>query len=326
MDAYPTIGVFGINFKTAQLALHEAIARDAQSLIAMRPTLPWVVLSTCNRTEIYFSGSDIEAVQKELYSYFSTTSGIYALRGQECFIHLSRVIAGLDSAALLETDITRQVKKAYADACLRSVLPGSLHYLFQKSLKIAKSTKNLFSSQMKGPTLLNTLWRIAEQELGNLQKQKILLVGYSKTHRSFASFLQRKGVHDFVFCSQNPDLVLGCSVVGREELSQWNQYDWISCASKADHFLIQGKGSKKHLIFDLSVPRNVDPRVESEDVKLWNMSEINKEVQLEGNAWEGSIDRMESHVLESIERLKLGVPRISWEGDHIADVFHTGCK
>lgn len=320
------VGVFGINFKTAQLALHEAVARDAQALIAMRSTLPWVLLSTCNRTEIYFGGEDIEAVQKELNSYFKGSTGVYALRGQDCFIHLCRVIAGLDSAALLETDITRQVKGAYAQASARASLPSSLHYLFQKSLKIAKSAKNISPSQMKGSTLLNTLWRLAEQEFECLQKKKILLVGYSKTHRSFACFLQHRGIQDFVFCSKDPSQVTGYSAVDRTELSHWNRYDWISCASKSDHFLIRGEGSKKHLVFDLGVPRNVDPSIETADVKLWNMEQINIQMQLQRNTWEGSLDRMESHILESVERLKLGVPRISWEGDYVSDVFHTGCK
>src|SRR5207244_4328762 len=144
----------------------EAIARAAQSLSGEKGIFfqhPIVVLSTCNRTEIYFSAENLAEAHSDLLAHFRKQieepfeHRLYSYFGIDCFAHLCRVASGLDSAILAETEIQRQVKVAYAAG---RVLPSCLHYIFQKALKVSKGMRNQMA--ISSPTLYTTLWQLAD--------------------------------------------------------------------------------------------------------------------------------------------------------------------
>lgn len=256
------VGVLGVNYKTAHLALREAIARAATFLSGERAVFfphPTVLLSTCNRTEIYFSSGNLAEAHSDLLSFLRTQMDesfeqyLYSFFGIDCFFHLCRVTAGLESAILGETEIQRQVKTAYANA---RNLSSSLHYLFQKTLKVSKEVRSKF--KFSTPTLYGALWRLAEW-----QNRQILLVGNSMINRGLISFLLHKGAGNITLCTREPSNVRieGIRAVDRRILTNWQEYDVIVCAGAAEGYLIQGRGSKKQIVFDLGVPRNVDPNV-----------------------------------------------------------------
>ncbi len=290
------VGVIGLNFKTADLSLREAMARAAQSLADERAIFsryPVVLLSTCNRTEIYFSAEDLAEAHSDLLAYLRTQIAgafehrLYSYFGIDAFAHLCRVAAGLDSAIVAETEIQRQVKVAYARASQLFALPGCVHYAFQKALKVGKLIRN----QWAGRSIYGTMWQTTEWK-----GKRILLVGYSEINRGFASFLMHKGVERFALCTRSPSQVRleGVEVCDRRALDRWSEYDVVVCASQADDFLIRGAGRGEQVIFDLSVPRNVDPEV-GKSAKLYNID------QLTGENPEGS--RCESLVWENVIRL-----------------------
>lgn len=288
------IGVIGISFKTADLALREAVARGAESLSGNRAVFfshPTVLLSTCNRTEIYFSSEDLTAAHSDVLALLRSQIDVpfehrlYSYFGMDCFFHLSRVASGLDSAVLAETDIQRQVKVAYTES--KIALPGSLHYVFQKALKIGK---NVRSEYKMATTLYGTLWQNAVEFFGDLRQQRILLVGYSEINRGLISFLSHKGIHQVTLCTRAG--VEGA--VDRDELRRWREYDWIICATKADGYLIRGNSDRRHLIFDLSVPRVVDPDV---GATLYNIEEIHQWSE------QKSIGHIDAFVWENVVRL-----------------------
>jgi len=289
MECVLKVGVIGLNHKTADLSTLEAVARGANVLAGERALFfpyPTILLSTCNRTEIYFSADNLSEAhaallallrycvdghfEQRLYSYFHA----------DCFAHLCRVTAGLDSAIFAETEIQRQVKVAYARALEHLALPSCLHYVFQKALKVAKEVRSYLGGG-QGAGLCGVLYEIAKSFWEMLEGRKILLVGYSEIHRSFASFLVRKGINQFCLVTRNPETVSleGAKVYERQLLQSWREFDWISCASKSEEALIRGSSPKRHLIFDLSVPRNVDPAVaKSPYISLWNIEQIHQRI------------------------------------------------
>lgn len=306
------VGVIGINFKTADLYLREAIAKSAQSLAGEKSLFfphPTILLSTCNRTEIYFSAEDLAQAQSDLLTLLRRQvempfeSHLYSFFGIDCFTHLCRVTTGVDSAILGETEIQRQVKTSYARACKFLALPACMHYLFQKSLRVAKLMRNQLALERGVPSLFSTLWQIAKQELKDLKQINILLVGNSEIHRGFASFLSHKGIDKPMFCTRFPEHFKGERVCDRKELNHWNNYDLISCATQANDFLIQGRGKKRHLIFDLSVPRNVDPRVEKGDVSLFNIEQIDQLIKQKKFMQKESLERLETDLFDNVVRL-----------------------
>lgn len=281
------IGVVGINHKVADLAFRESIARAAAGLSGEKSLFfphPIVLLSTCNRTEIYFGGDDLAASHVDLLSYLRMQilqpfeHRLYSYFGLDCFTHLGRVTAGLDSAIIAETEIQRQVKIAYAKSSEISTLTSSMHYAFQKALNLGKIVRSQFEIDRKAPTLFSAVWRIASEHLGSLLKKRILLVGHSDLNRGIAFSLVKKGVESFSLVTQKPEAVYleRCTAFDRSELAHWQEYDLIICAASSEHYLVEGAGSRSQVVFDLSVPRTVDPQItENEHLHLYNIEELN---------------------------------------------------
>jgi len=303
--------VIGISYKTAELPLREEFARVTQKIGGERALFfkhPTVLLSTCNRTEIYFSAEDLSDAHSDLLAFFRRyfdepfEHRLYTYFGVDCFAHLCRVASGLDSAILAETEIQRQVKLAYARSAKALPLPSCIHYLFQKSLRVAKEARSAISLERGASTLFGALWQIAEGHFADLKKTKILLVGYSEINRGFGAFLHRRGIRNFFLATRRPKEVVmeGAIAKGRELLASWRDFDWIVCAAKSEEYLIRGNGSGQ-LLCDLSVPRNVDPSIEGATV--WNIEQIDQSVEQNRCLEEESVERAEETIQVCVFRL-----------------------
>ncbi len=307
------IGVIGLNHKTADLALREAMAKGTAALAGSKAFFfphPIVLLSTCNRTEIYFGGEDLaeahsdllRALRRQISTPFEHR--LYSYFGIDCFVHLGRVTAGLDSAIVAETEIQRQVKIAYANAAQICRLPSCMHYVFQKSLKLGKFIRNQLEIDRKTPHLFQAIWNLA----GELSQRRILLVGHSEVNRNFSHFLVQQGVRTFSVATQNPGSVCipGAIAYGREELAHWHKYDLIVCAASSDQYLLSGTGRVGQIIFDLSVPRNVNPGIHG--VKLYNIEALNQWIEqkrtLQFDKVEESLELLRRETIRTAKRYR----------------------
>lgn len=319
------VGVIGINHKIANLAFREAMARGAATLSGEKALFfphSVLLLSTCNRTEIYFGGNDLASIHSDLLEWLrgyireAFEHRLYSYFGLDCFIHLARVAAGLDSAILAETEIQAQVKTAYASACKFAKLPSCMHYVFQKALKIGKLVRNQsreFSREPecqevmgRGNSLFQAVWKLANQHLESISRARILLIGYSEINRGMVHFLRRRKIEQFTLITQQPATVSleGCISLGYDAIDTWPDYDWIVCASAHDRFLIGGRGKGCHAIFDLSVPRNVDPDVgTSAGVMLYNIEQINDWIQQTRSRHTGLIAQSNALIRQETSRL-----------------------
>ncbi len=295
------IGVIGINHKLAELKLREYFARICQQRFGTVKSAhlnhALVLLSTCNRTEVYFTSKDLahthsyiinilrdnlqdieETFDQKLYSYF----------GHDCFKHLARVTAGLDSAIVAETEIQGQVRAAYENSAKHFDLPCEIHFLFQKALKIGKQIRTELPLGRGVPDLEHAILAAGYNVFGEPEKAKILFVGASDINRKILSFLKNRNFKDITICNRTPETA---SVVARKyqlsilewsKLFSWHQYDMIIFGTKSPDPVILKKDitsqSLSHkLIIDLSVPRNVDPKIgRNPKISLLNIDQINR--------------------------------------------------
>lgn len=313
-----SVGMVGISFKTAELSLRDAVARATHGLTGEAALFfehRTVVLSTCNRTEIYFSAPDLAEAHGDLLRFLRREikgpfeHHLYSTFSMDCLTHLCRVTTGLDSAIVAETEIQGQVKRAYSEAV---ELPSPLHFLFQKALKISKEVRRELPLVRGMETLYGILWSIIRVH-GDSSKMRFLFVGHSDTNRQLISYLKNKGAYDL--CSRHDEI-----------LSQWEEYDVIICASKAPECLIHPKrGTKSCLIFDLGIPRNVDPLVGTLPlVTLWNMEQLHKMIERTQDEQRYRVDL----ALEMIRERALKL-RMSWsarERNDVPDVLHASYK
>jgi glutamyl-tRNA reductase len=295
-------GVLGINHKSAPLGLREKVAEACRSCTAPDK----IVLSTCHRTEIYFSKDDLAEMQCDLFSDLkrrvphSQEHAFYSYFGKECFFHLACVTAGLDSAMLAESDVQRQVKVAYEESRLQNQLSSPLHYLFQKSLKLGKNVRSSFPLFQSNLHLEGMLYRVVENLLGDAPK--LLFIGNSDINRKIIHYFWRKGKRQMTLCTSHLDSAIPfaldyqLSLKDRSELAHWHTYDGVIAATASDNYLVTTTPEKAatRLILDLSVPRSVDPALKrSPETTLLNMEEIGK-----------FFEKYHSHQLTEVEAIK----------------------
>jgi glutamyl-tRNA reductase len=292
------VGVVGINYKLGDLKLRESLAKVCQRRFGfLHSSKSLVLLSTCNRTEVYFFAEDLaeahsyllnilkneleeqeEHFDQKLYSYFNT----------DCFLHLVRVTAGLDSAILAETEIQGQVKQAYESACMLGSLPYELHYLFQKALKIGKEFRTVYPLGRGVPDLEHAIFNIGETKLQNPQTAKVLFIGASDINQKILRYLKSKKVQQISLCNRSHEAALAIArehqvdLLGWDQISEWSNFDWIILGTKCpEHLLtlqqVHQKNISHKLVIDLSVPRNVEPRLARDTrITLLNIDHINR--------------------------------------------------
>ncbi len=318
------VGVIGINAKSSELSLREHLAKATVKLFGREALdelqFGSLFLSTCHRTEIYFSSLDLAAAhsmilqllrleidlpfEHKLYSYF----------GEECFVHLAQVVAGLDSVIIGESEIQRQVKKAYEDALLyRFSLPRELHFLFQKSFKIAKELRSSAFFPKGSISLESSIFHLFEQ-FGN-EECPILFVGNSAINRKILAFFRKKGRRDLTLCTRGVQSACELlqddklKIIDWHELETWPDFPLVICGTNQSNYLMTAsqlhdrRSIQTRLVVDLSVPRNVDPQVgRHPQITLFNIEEI-------GQLLRAKEDRYMQEILLCKEKLSALVGR-----------------
>lgn len=296
------VGILGINHKLADLKLRERFAIACQNrfhtLSGLQDSHPFILLSTCNRTEIYFSSTDLadthsqflqilkeeiqEDFEQKLYSFFS----------QDCFLHLTKVATGLDSAIFAETEIQGQVKNAYERASNQYKLPFSLHFLFQKSLKIAKDLRTNFLTERGLQDLEQAIYQMGSKLFKKHEKPSILFVGASEINLKVLDYLHKKDLGNISLCNRTQErgemlsAKFSIPLLPWQELNRWHEFDWVILGTKAQEFLIRETCLKnpfqqQKLLIDLSLPRNADPEIAKDPrIQLFNIDQINSMVNL----------------------------------------------
>lgn len=291
------IGVLGINSKLADLQLRERLAkachRHFSSQNALHGHHSIVLLSTCNRTEMYFCSDDLAATHTHILSILRQEvledfdQKLYSYFGSDCFLHLCRVTTGLDSAILGETEIQGQVKGAYERVTEFIALPKELHYLFQKALMVGKKARSLRPGQRDLLGLEHAVFNAGKQCFKELEQVKILFIGASEINNKVILNFRERHLQDITLCNRTTRAAKTMVEVHRlkwldwKNINRWNQYDWIIFGTKSSEFLLTKQALDSSfvdpkLFIDLSVPRNVDPQVtEDARITLFNIDQLN---------------------------------------------------
>lgn len=312
------VGVIGINHKLAGLKLRESLAKACQRRFSLGQEHTCVLLSTCNRTEVYFCSEELAQAHSYILSILREEieedfdQRLYSYFGSDCFLHLCRVTAGLDSAIVAETEIQGQVKAAYETAAAYVELPSDLHYLFQKSLKIGKQVRSSLPVKPGLPELEHSILNAGLAHLINPQCSKILCVGASEINKKVICFLKKKRIHDITLCNRTSnhaeDFAKAHSIgfLNWSSLKEWHQYDWIIFGTKSPDYLITKNSIPNQislkLIIDLSVPRNVDPQIQDERIALLNIDQLNQTLRIRSQQVDYSIRLAEEIVAEAAKR------------------------
>ncbi len=293
------IGVIGLNQKLSSVSLREAFLKNCQTAfesLKLHDDHSFTLLATCNRVEIYFSSDDLALAHSYLLSKLNREfeQKLYSFFKKDAFRHLLRVVSGLDSMILGETEIQGQVKAAYEAASRSKPLPKSLHFLFQKALKVGKAIRSHFTWKREN-TLLECLVEIGGETLLN---KRTLLIGASQINETIGKHLKNG---DLTLCNRTDhkgEILaknLNMAHLPWEKFELWEEFDTVIIATKANTPLITHyKGVKPIQLFDLSVPRNVCPQLKKNPlVSLYQLDELQTLIGKKQNKKRDQIEEIE---------------------------------
>jgi glutamyl-tRNA reductase len=292
----------GLNHTTAPVSVRERVAFHNDTLgTALRDLLaqPQVkeaaILSTCNRTEVYFNGSDARAVMRWLEAFHrvpaSTLSPhLYTLAQDRAVPHAFRVASGLDSMVLGEPQILGQMKQAVKTAESAGSLGLVLNRLFQRTFAVAKDVRTQTDIGSASISMAAAAIKLAER-IFPIAEQRVLLIGAGEMIDLCATHLAARKPKSITVA--NRTLERGAQLASRvqaeaitlnelpERLAQFD----IIVTSTASSLPILGKGMleraikvRRHapmFIVDLAVPRDVEPEAaELDDVFLYSVDDL----------------------------------------------------
>ena len=317
LSAQSQIGTLGINHLTSTFAQRTKMATAFQQLFGNTPATrlngSYVLLVTCNRVEIYFSSNELIKMQEDILHLLQTfyrenlKNTFYYYFGNRCFLHLSRVICGLNSACIGESGIKKQVKNAYERFKRKQQLSSSLHHLFQKSFKIAKEFRSSHLAIDKNSTLLKTIYLLLQKLIQPTIQPRILFVGNSEMNRQIIRFLQFKSYGQLTLCTR---MIKGTfatrTVRDWAILKEWQTYDVVILATYhskhvLDRSLFRAPLKKPIFLFDLGVPPNVNPDLAQEAfVRLYNIDHLNQIISEEEAYSKSEIELYEDFVRKTV--------------------------
>ncbi|MBD1555865.1 glutamyl-tRNA reductase [Vibrio sp. S9_S30] len=297
--------VIGINHNTASVELREKIAfspdklTQALSDIANNLSINGaVILSTCNRTEIY---CDVKNVGKgQIIDWLTDFHGIhstdlmpslYIHEEQSAIKHLMRVACGLDSLVLGEPQILGQVKQAFSDAREFKAVDATMEKLFQKAFSVAKRVRTETEIGGNAVSVAYAACTLAKHIFESIEETTVLLVGAGETIELVAKHLDGHGCKNMIVANRTRERAktlaedFGASVISLPEIPEHLPKADIVISSTASPLPIIGKGmvetalkARRHqpvLIVDIAVPRDVEAQVsELDDAYLYTVDDL----------------------------------------------------
>jgi len=299
-----TLWVLGLNHQTAPVELREraAFAGEAlpRALGSLRDTpqiAEAVLLSTCNRTELYAVADSAQALDQWLHTQAGDLQGyLYQHADAEAVRHLFRVATGLDSMVLGEPQILGQVKDAWSTARDHGLLGQRLDRLFQQTFSVAKRARTDTQVGANPVSVASAAVRLAQNAFARLDDSTVLLVGAGETIELAARHLSEGKVrrllianrtlaHAQELASRHGGVALPLTELDRH----LGEADVVFSATAAREPVIhremvakalRTRRHKPMLLFDLAVPRDIEAEVATlNDAFLYTVDDLERAVE-----------------------------------------------
>jgi glutamyl-tRNA reductase len=300
-----SIVVFGVNHRTGPLALLERVSlapvdlpKAITGLVSLANIREAVVLSTCNRTEVYAVAERFHGAYADIRDFFCDVGGLhpdelhphlYTQHDESAVTHLFEVAAGLDSAVLGESEILGQVRGAWELAQAEGGARSTLNLLFRHALETGKRARTETAISRSTASVSSAAVEMANERLGQLAGKRVLVVGAGEMGEGVAMALVKAGATDIIVTNRTQEraVTLAARVNGRVvpytdlEAAMSDADVLLTCSragSVVDAELVRtARSGATHplLVVDIAVPRNVDAAVAGlADVTLLDLDDL----------------------------------------------------
>lgn len=314
----------GLSHRTAPVEIRERFALGEDALQTALHELRGsgtageaVLLSTCNRVELYAVGASGggEALQQFLVgrSRLNGTplgNALYLLDEPHSIEHLFRVASGLDSMVLGETEILGQLKKAYEVARQGGHTGARLNKAFQRAFNVAKQVRSETNIQRGSSSVASVSVELGERIFESVEGRKVLVIGAGDTGEKVARALLSRGAREVLIFNRSPERAqLLAEALGEaaRPITDWAeaavQVDILISSTSSPGYVLEGarvaalmeaRRFRSLLLIDLAVPRDIDPAVNDlTNVYLFNVDDLQSIAETHRREREAEVARCE---------------------------------
>jgi glutamyl-tRNA reductase len=296
--------VVGVNHRTVALEMLEQLAvpgerlpKALHDLVSREHIAEAVVLSTCNRTEIYVLAERFHAAVADIREFLcrlaflapeELSDHLYTFHDAAAVAHLFSVAAGLDSAVLGESEILGQVRTAWEIAAGERAAASSMNLLFRHAVEVGKRVRTETGIGRSSVSVSSAAVALASQRLGGLDGARVLVLGAGEMGEGMVASLVAAGVSDVLVANRTmaraealAERVGGRAVALSDVASALAEVDVLLTSTGASDFLVEAAslearaGERPLLIVDVAVPRDVDPSAgELPNITLLDMDDL----------------------------------------------------
>jgi len=300
--------VIGINFKTADVEVREKVHFSEQFLLEAHRNLTTynsikgsVILSTCNRVEVYSSVTDVKAGAEDIVNFISSFHRlpisiiepvIYKKNCHDAVVHLFKVSSSLDSMVVGEYQIQGQVRDAYIKAKEGGWTNSLLNKVFQTAIQIGKKVRSETKIGDGSVSVASLAVDMVKRVFENRTDINLLLIGAGKMSNLAADYFQEQFEHCNISLTNRSGATEMASRIDATQIEYAQRFaaileneviivstsapNYIICRHEINMMEEQLKG-KARIFIDLSVPRNIDPEINKiENCFVYSIDDINK--------------------------------------------------
>ena len=297
--------VVGTNHKAAPIEVREKLALTSNQLERAYHLLTsyvnqGVILSTCNRSEVYALVSDFKEGTQEVESLFSEwcslslnelSSYLYTYLQEDAVRHLFEVSSGLDSMILGDEQIQGQVRQALRAALAGGSLKHPLLRLFQQALRVGRQVRNEGEIGKYGASASRASVALAREVLGEVKACSVLIIGAGQAGRLTAKAMKDSNIQQLTIISRTSAKATALAERFNAKVAAFDQLteclansDIVVSSTGASGFILgfdevkeamQGRQHRPLLLIDIAVPRDIDPAVKGlENVSLYDIDDL----------------------------------------------------
>ncbi len=298
------IGVIGINHNLAPINIRESVSfTDVQKIEAINYFLDRdidevVILSTCNRSEIYIQAKNIDEKIKfleDFYERFFNVADIkeylFSKKNTSAVEHLFKVASGLDSIVLGEDQILGQVKDAHDFSMQLGSSKKIFNKLFREAINVAKDIKNTTKISHQPLSISYIGVKFIQSKIGKLEGKKALLIGMGKMNKLTIKYLKEEKLDTIYVSNRNHGKIMELEskfkniipIRYEDRYKVMNDIDIVISATSSPHMVIRydemPKIQKKILMMDIALPRDIDPKINKlENIEIYDIDNL-KDIQ-----------------------------------------------
>src|SRR3984957_4217647 len=332
------VALIGCNHRTASVELRERISFTQQQALEAADELrrqgileEAVVLSTCNRSELYGVPGEMGAIATDAMEEFLTSfhriprselnGRIYSSVGPDAVRHLFRVASGLDSMMLGEAEILGQLRTAYTQALGHGSTGPGLNGMFQGAIEVGKRVRSETEVGARPMSVALAGVKLAERVFGNLKGHSALILGAGNVAEQVIECLRNRGIGSLRIVNRSFDRAAELAKKVGGEAVAWESLETVlgipdilvTSVGSSGPVLTRGlleraivaRSGRPVFVVDLAVPRNVAPEAAGlYNLYLYNIDDLGEIVEQNKKAREAEIPRAEAIISEHIAKFE----------------------